>query len=146
MITTPPQTEPLEPRIARFVESARDEMSASHVAEILDISPRTMTRLIEQNKIGNRKDYGRSQRKPKYTITKAAVIIYIVRSTEGDHGTVLDAIRESCPRWLPVAQKAAAGVPETSGKPTAVQCLKRRLSASHDPYAAHPDFFRTSGE
>ncbi len=148
----PPTTahhEPLDPRIARFVRHACDEMSVAQVGEILGLSRRAVIDAIQARRLACAadKNSGAAHTRSKYTLGKAAVIIYIVRTTTCDKPFVLDAIRESCPRWLTVAEKAAAGgydstaVP-TQSTPVIYHRTKRRLSTGHDPFASHPDFFR----
>ena len=134
--------EPLDPQIKRFAQLGRAEMEGKLAAEIIGISYKTLVRLCENEMITARRLNGaRGVSNNRWTITKAALITYIVRSTGGDRSHILSSIAEACPRWLPVAQRAAELPAPQPGAHTRAGALQQRLRRPHDAFAGHPDLF-----
>ncbi|MGV3664293.1 MAG: hypothetical protein ACO1TE_29240 [Prosthecobacter sp.] len=129
----PPES--LHPQIARFAAVAQDEMSTELAAHIIGIHRQTVVSLCQgpQPKIEVSAIAARGNERRKYTLTRAGVLAYIIRSTAGPRDAVLHAIEVLCPVWLPFARKIA--------EPPAPRSTARPRAAT-DVHAAHPDLFR----
>ena len=170
-----PAHDPLDPQIGRFVREATDEMSTAQVASILGFSEDTVKRLCHnghlrakemhgarheteaerQRREAKRRENGHTttrrnaQPKRRWTITKQALITYIVQSVRGDKTLILAAVREMCPRWLRVAETAAQSRPQAAPHeepremPANVIPIrgKRAKGTQPDPFSGHPDLF-----
>ncbi len=137
------QTEPLHPQIDRFVREATAEMSAAQAASIIGCGEASVRRLCENKEIAAHElGQARGRNNRRWTITKAALITYLVRSVPGDRTLILQAIAEMCPHWSRVAQRAAttSGSAPTHDEPQNVIRLKR----TPDRFSEHPDLFRSA--
>ena len=115
----PLPAETLDPRIRRFAKEATAEMSCKHAAEVLGppYGERTVSRLCLNGVIEctapinahggvNANGTGLKMRK---TISKAALLAFIIRSTQGPREAVMLAIEQELPGWKSYAQFVAAG-------------------------------------
>jgi len=167
-----PHADPLDPQIARFAREATPEMSTAQAASILGVSKDTVQKLCNngvmrakamqdarhessaerERRIAKRLAKGKpvTQRdntlpKRQWTITKQALMTYIVQSVCGDKTLILSAVRELCPRWLPVAEAAAQHAPESrpATEPrelpaNVIPMRRKRMASAPDD---HPDLF-----
>ena len=117
-MNTPPP-EPLDPRVRRFAREATAEMTCEQAAEVLGppYGMRTVMRLcrngvIESNAPVNANGGVNHQgkgHKMRWTITKAALLSFIIKSTHGPREALLQAIGQELPGWKAYAQFIASG-------------------------------------
>ncbi|MFZ2279516.1 MAG: hypothetical protein WAW39_17100 [Prosthecobacter sp.] len=117
MNTPPPEA--LDPRVRRFAREATAEMTCAQVADILGApySTRTVLRLCNNKQIecnapvnanGRTNKAGRGL-KMRWSITKAALLSFIIRSTHGPREALMQAIDQELPGWKSFAYYIARG-------------------------------------
>jgi hypothetical protein len=128
------------------------EMTSEQAGYVLDRSSDFIKRAINSKpaKLEARGDSGRGTgANLRYYISREALLTYIVRNTGGDRFTLLRAIRELLPAKLhELALQVAA---ESTAEPVAPSWIisskqprsTRAARVQSDPFAGHPDFFRT---
>lgn len=114
-----PSPEALDPRVRRFAREATAEMTCAQAAEVLGppYSMRTVMRLCRSGRMecnapvnanGGVNSAGIGH-KMRWTITKAALLSFIIRSTHGPRDALMQAISQDCPGWLKYAEFIAGG-------------------------------------
>lgn len=106
------------PVIDRLAEVGAEELSAMQVAHVLGRTHAYVYALIAANKLEAHADSARTghanyigERRLTYTISAAAVISYLIRTTSGDRVVLLEAIRERMPQHHKLAKGIAAKAP-----------------------------------
>ena len=122
MSTPPPEA--LDPRIRRFALKATAEMTCDQAADVLGppYGRRTLNRLcrrgtIECNAPVNANGTVTEEaigHKMRWSITKAALLSFIIRSTHGPREALLQAIEQELPGWKTYARHIAAGTDANS--------------------------------
>ncbi|MCF7785587.1 MAG: hypothetical protein K9N47_05660 [Prosthecobacter sp.] len=139
MSTPPPEA--LDPRVRRFAREATAEMTCAQVADILGppYSTRTVLRLCRNKQIEcnapvnanggvNKQGIGIKMR---WSITKAALLSFIIRSTHGPREALMKAIEQELPGWKSFAQYiASGGESSTAPLPANVIPMKGRGKAT----------------
>lgn len=135
--------------IERLKEMPR-EMTSEQAGHVLDRSRHFISRAIVSQKLEHRGDTGRGNGdNPRYFISQEALLAFIVRSTGGDRMTLMHAIKELLPKRLhDLALKVAAETTDAPKPPSWLQASQKARTAraarvQPDPFADHPDFFRT---
>lgn len=139
--------------IERLKEMPR-EMTAEQAGYVLDRGRDFIVRAISKKKLEHRGDTGRGTGgNLRYYISREALLTYIVRNTGGDRFTLMHAINELLNKRLQdlAAQVAAQVAAQSTAEPQPPGWIissqqprtPRAARMQADPYAAHPDFFRT---
>lgn len=99
----------MDPTITRLAESP-EEMTIDQVAYVLGRHREFVTRACQNGGIESRADQGRGQGlNHRYVITRAAVLLYIIRVTRGEKTLLLAAIARAFPDLHEWAQTTAQG-------------------------------------
>jgi hypothetical protein len=122
----------MDPTITRLAEMA-EEMTIDQVAYVLGRHRDFVTRMCQRGGIESRADIGRGEGlNHRYVITRAAVILYIIRSTRGEKTLLLTAIARAFPELNEWAIATAQG-----GHPHLPTPRPRRINVAASHW--HPD-------
>jgi hypothetical protein len=122
----------MDPTITRLAEMP-EEMTIDQVAYVLARSPDFVTRASTRGHIESRADLGRgSGLNHRYVITRAAVLLYLIRSTRGERTLLLGAIGSTFPDLHEWARTVASG-----GAPQLPATRTRKAPAALHSW--HPD-------
>lgn len=106
----------------------KHDLSLKQVAEVLELSEKTVMLLIRRQLLEAKKHLGRGKGiSTRHRISRAAVVRYLVNSSTGDRGAILAAIEEQCPQYL-AAAKASGLTPSMAGNLN--QLVKRSLKSA----------------
>lgn len=154
----------MDPDLTRLAAISGDhDLSLAEVCEVLQVSPQTVSRLVNGRghaTLEAKRHAGRGEgRAPKIRVPRAAVVRYLVRITTGDKAAILAAIEQQCPQYLPAVQDLAHEMPQVPtwlqgrrSTPAAalpanvipMRSTRKRPQAPvamPDPFAGHPDLF-----
>lgn len=142
--SAPSNAEPLHAQIGRFAKLAEAEMSVDLAAEIIGIHRQTVVSLCQHKRIEVCTVAARGECRRKYTITKAALLAYLVRNTHGPRDAIMAAIEQSCPQWRTFAQQVASGArPEMA--PLNAHDAKRARPKNVIDLSTHQEFSFVAG-
>lgn len=132
----------LQPQIDRFAAESGDEFSTEQAAFIIGCHVQTVLQLCWTKKLEHSAVQGRGEGRTKYTITRAGLLAYLVRITQGPRDALLTAIEQQCPAWLVFAKNIAAGLPQAAAEESMRPGLHaRRVRSSNVIDFEHPDLF-----
>lgn len=130
----------MDPDITRLLAiPGTHDLSLPEVAEVLQYSECTVSRLCRKNRIEHKRVNARGDgSKPRVRISRAAVVRYLVQSSSGNRAVILSAIAAQCPQYLPAVQGLTTGpvpanvIPISSARPRRPQ---------GDRLEGHPELF-----
>lgn len=145
-------THPIIDRLADLVASMRsEELTIDDVSHALRKKRSYVEALVRDDKLESWRESARSGKRRdsmgrpvqhRYTISAAAVLIYLCKSTGGSKTVILHAIAQRFPHHHalcagPVVAPADNATPVPIALPKAV----RKKREHKDPYKGHPDLF-----
>lgn len=113
--TKPPPID-LHPVLTRLLDFPQDPMTSTELAQILGVNRATISDAFTQGVIANTASCLRRDGKPDYarrTATKAAVIVWLWKSQQGDRSLLEQALKERAPKVLAMLlrQEATTAAP-----------------------------------
>lgn len=139
----------MDPDLARLTAlSGTDDLTVSEAAHILARSEDTIQRAVNAGKLEAKRHSGRGRGvSPRISISRAALVAYLVRITTGDRAILLAAIEAQCPQYLAAAKTALR--PSAESAPSADADLpanaipfpRPRRHGQRDHLSDHPTLF-----
>lgn len=133
----------LHPQIERFASETCDELSPDMAGFIAGVHKDSIRRLcargvIEHSALGGARGY----RNERYTITKAALLSYLIKTTQGPRDVILAAIAQRCPQWSEFASLIASGLPLQSAEARQPKAASKAAGTPSNIIALkeHPEF------
>jgi len=142
-------------RLERLLKASK-VMRVIEASDVLDVSRSAVERAVRLGKIGAeqihvRNDHGAKRERMTITLSRGAVLRFIVRTTTGDEREeLLRDIEIHAPGFLEMARRAAQKEEGNGGRgeeesqastPKNVIPFKRGHRARPDPAPGHPDLF-----
>lgn len=149
-------------RLERLMKASKT-MGCSEAGHVLGLSRSAVQRAVNGERIGAEQVHLRSmegnRKRPSFTLSRGAVLRFIVRTTTGDEREeLLRDIELHYPTWLEMAKRAAAQKEDPPASlrealrvgesqespPKNVIPFKRGQRRHADPAPGHPDLFATA--
>lgn len=112
-------------------------------ADVLQISPSSMHRIIRSGKMEVKRHEGRGRCALRVRIPRASIVRYLVRISSGDRTVILSAVAAQCPHYLPAVRDLMAGsaAHHDAASPSNVIPMPRKRRSPPEPFPDHPRLF-----
>ena len=142
--------------IDRLASLSSEELTVADVAFVLGRSRNLAEKLVRDGDIESQAQSVRTsqaksklaqtptQRRYRYTISAAAILLHLVKCTRGDKTVILAAIEEQFPKHHKLCQRAATGqaLADAATAPTpsnVIPMTSAKRARSLKPHEDHPD-------